>query len=176
MFHSLHTGHIGTLGSCTGHNSGNLPWSKAGDLHFSLLHQSLTLWAEPPLERLLPTEEEEAALTLHFSSSSHEEAIIPPPPTTVDDFRHFQYLFCRIADYLQIPLEEIKDEKHKMLDILHTSSSSKIALLINEALNSAQMLWQTPSVHSLDLKMRRQKILWSGEGCRISVLAPQILS
>lgn len=51
--------------------------------------------------------EEELTPPLHFSSSL-DEAIMPPSSTSADDFRRFQELFHRIAEYLQIPLGKSK--------------------------------------------------------------------
>lgn len=104
---------------------------------------------EPPEEiseqQELELEEETIPLT-NFSSSSPDEAVIPPPPSVADDFRSFQDLTKRVADTLQIPLEEVRDTHHKLLDILHTSSTSRITLPINKALlNLAKLIWKTPA-------------------------------
>ncbi|EMP25526.1 Neurexin-3-alpha [Chelonia mydas] len=125
-----------------GHNPRNLPGSKARDLH-----QSVALWRlnPPPILTEVEQQEEEAPQTLHFPPSP-DEAIMPPPPASANDSRHFQDLFCRIADSLQIPLEEVQEQQHKLLDILHTSSSSKIVLPINEVLfEPVKVLWQIPA-------------------------------
>lgn len=105
----------------------------------------------------------------HFSSSSLDEAIMPPPLTSAYDFRHFQDLFCKIADSLQIPLEEVKYQQHNLLDTLHTSSSSKVPLLIHEALlNCAKLLWQTLVSIPPTCKCARKNC--SREGCEIYIL------
>ncbi|EMP39331.1 hypothetical protein UY3_03443 [Chelonia mydas] len=63
-----------------------------------------------------------------------------------DDFKQVQELLKRIADSLTIPLEEVVESQHKLLDILQTSASSKIALPVNEALmDPANAIWQTPA-------------------------------
>lgn len=41
-----------------------------------------------------------------ISSSSPDETMMPPPLSMVDDFKQFQELIKRIADILQIPLEQ----------------------------------------------------------------------
>lgn len=71
---------------------------------------------------------------------------IMPSPPTANDFNQFQELFERIADSLQISLEEVTESQHKLLDILQTSTSSKIALPINEALmDPVKAVQQTPA-------------------------------
>lgn len=51
----------------------------------------------------------------------------------------------RVVDFLQIPVEEVKE--HKLLDILHTPSLTRIALPINETLlDPAKTLWQTSAI------------------------------
>lgn len=50
-----------------------------------------------------------------------------------DDFILFQDLTKRMADTLLFPLEEV-DTHHKSLNIRHTLSFLRIALLINEVL------------------------------------------
>lgn len=75
-----------------------------------------------------------------------DEAIMPPPPTLAGDFKQFQALFCRIVDSLQIPLQEVRQQQHKLLDILQVSTYAKITLPINEALlDPAKVIWQTPA-------------------------------
>lgn len=69
---------------------------------------------------------------------------MPPPPTLADNFKQFQDLIKRVVDSLPIPVEEVKELHHKVLDILHTSSSAHFALPIHEALlDPAKVLWQT---------------------------------
>lgn len=69
---------------------------------------------------------------------------MPPPPMMENDFKQFQELFQRMADSLAIPLEEVAESQHKLLDILQTSTSFKIALSINEGLmDPAKTIWQT---------------------------------
>lgn len=41
----------------------------------------------------------------------------------VDYFRQFQQLITRVADTLQIPLEEVKDSQHKLLDIFQLANT-----------------------------------------------------
>lgn len=68
---------------------------------------------------------------------------MPSPPTTADNFKQFQNFFKRVADSLEIPLEEVKESQHKLLDILQ-SSSAKIALPIKKALSGpVKTIWQT---------------------------------
>lgn len=47
---------------------------------------------------------------------------------------------------LQIPLEDVQDPAHKLLDILHTIGPNKIMLPINETtLETTKMAWHTPA-------------------------------
>lgn len=71
---------------------------------------------------------------------------MPPPPSLADDFKQFQDLIKRIADSLQIPLEEIKEHHCKLLDILHSPLSAHMALPVNEALlDHVKIVWYTPA-------------------------------
>ncbi|EMP38512.1 hypothetical protein UY3_04297 [Chelonia mydas] len=75
------------------------------------------------------------------------EVVMPPPPTVNDDFRLFQELMKQVADSLQIPLEEVGESQHTLLDILQWSPSSQVALPINKALlDPAKSIWQTPTM------------------------------
>lgn len=68
------------------------------------------------------------------------------PPSLSDDEKQFQGLIKRIADSLQIPLEEVKESQRKLLVILHTSSSVRITLPINKALlDPAKIIWYPPT-------------------------------
>lgn len=69
---------------------------------------------------------------------------MPPPPSIANDFLQFQDLIKRVADSLQIPLEEVKESQHKLLDILHSVTSARVALPINKALVEPEnTIWQT---------------------------------
>lgn len=70
----------------------------------------------------------------HNSSSSSDEAIMPPPPTIANDFKQFQELFKWVALSQEILLEEVEENQHQLLQILHASTNMKIALSINDAL------------------------------------------
>lgn len=73
--------------------------------------------------------------------------VMPPLRFLADDFRLFQDVAKRVADALQIPFEEVKDTHHKLLVILHSSSSSRITLPINKVLlDPSKLIWQTPSL------------------------------
>lgn len=124
----------------------NCPWNRERGTY--TLSSSVSRLPDSQPELLEEQEEEMEELVTppaHFSSSP-DQAIMTPPPTSADDCKQFQELFCRIVDSLQIPLEEVREQKHKLLDILHTSILTKIALLINEGLlNPAKVNWQTPA-------------------------------
>lgn len=50
-----------------------------------------------------------------------------------------------MVDTLQIPLKDIQETQHKLLDILHTSPSAKVAIPVNEVLlEPDKTIWQTP--------------------------------
>lgn len=72
-------------------------------------------------------------LPVRLPSSSTNKAVIPTAPSPPDDFREFQDLLHRVAGKLQIPLEEVQDSQHKILDLLHSSGSNRIALPVNVA-------------------------------------------
>lgn len=76
---------------------------------------------------------------------------IPPhnAPFTyqADDFNQFHELFRRVMTDLEVPLEEVFKSQHKLLRILNTSASSKIALPVNDALlEPANNICQTPAI------------------------------
>lgn len=81
------------------------------------------------------------------SSSSSDEAVTPPTPTASDDLKQFQELFKRVATNEEIALQEVQEKQHKLLQILQTSVSTKIALSIDEAImEPAEARWQTPAL------------------------------
>lgn len=88
---------------------------------------------DPPEEIL---EEQEVGLEGDFTPHMNicpfppEETVMLPVPSMGDDFKLLHVLTKRVADTLQIPLQEVTDTHHKLLDILHTPSS-RIALPIN---------------------------------------------
>lgn len=89
----------------------------------------------------------------HDSSSSLDKAIIAPLPTTINDFKHFQELFERVVENLEIPLKEVNESHHKLLRILHILTSLKFALPINETLmEPANNMWQMPATISRTCK------------------------
>lgn len=90
--------------------------------------------------------EKEITPATNISSSSPDETVMPPPSTMADEVTQFQDLTKRIADSLQIPLEEVKESQHKLLNNLHMSSSACIAVPIKEALvDPAKTILQTPT-------------------------------
>lgn len=53
----------------------------------------------------------------------------------------------RVADTLQIQLEDIQETLHMLLDILHVQSSARVALPVNKVLlKPAKTMWQTPAI------------------------------
>ncbi|EMP36591.1 Tubulin polymerization-promoting protein [Chelonia mydas] len=78
---------------------------------------------------------------------------IPPLPSIADDVRRFQDLIRWVADTLQIPLEEVKDQQHRLLDIFQSPTPSRMALPINEALlHPAKSPWQMLATIQLTYK------------------------
>lgn len=71
---------------------------------------------------------EQHILPAHNSPSSLDEAAMLLPPTAVDDFKQFQELFRQVAQSQNIPFKEVTENQHRLLEILHTASMSKIAL------------------------------------------------
>lgn len=68
-------------------------------------------------------------------------------PSMVDGLKLFLDLTKRLADTLQILLEEVKDTHHKLPGILHTSSSSlRITLPVNKVLlDPVKVIWHMPA-------------------------------
>lgn len=80
-------------------------------------------------------------------SSSPDETVMPPPPSMADDFRQFQDLIRRVADILQILLEEVKDPQNKLPDTLQLATPSRVNLPVNEAfLDLTKVVWQMPAI------------------------------
>lgn len=70
-----------------------------------------------------------------FSPLVHsDELVIPASPRRPHDPKAFQDLLKRVLESLQIPLEEVQEAPHKLLDILHSSGPSSMALPINESI------------------------------------------
>lgn len=86
----------------------------------------------------------------HNSSSSPDESLSPapslPPPTVADDSKQFQELFRRVAQSQNITHEEVTENQHQLLKILHPAFTTKIAVLVNDAsMEPAETIWQTPA-------------------------------
>lgn len=137
---------------CTGRSKGNRPPSL---LVWPIRSQGSTLLQ--PLSRgpQLPDQgreepeakvEEEVTSSAPFSSSSPDETVMLPLPSMEDDFKLFQDWGQGVAEALHIPLQEVSESCHKLVDILHSSTSSRVALPINEdLLDPADTIWQTPT-------------------------------
>lgn len=70
-----------------------------------------------------------------------------------DDCCQFQELLQKMADALHIPLEEVWDSQHQLVDILHASVLTRMALLINDAIFQwACTVWHTPATCAPSLK------------------------
>lgn len=80
-----------------------------------------------------------------FPSSSPETAVALVSPPSPDDYCQFQDLLRRVAGELHIPLEEIQDTPHKLLDTLHSLVMSRVALPIDAIPKPARMVWHMPA-------------------------------
>lgn len=92
---------------------------------------------------------------------------MPRLPASADDFKQFQELFKRVAQSQDIPLEEVKTNQHKLVQILQPSSTSKISLPINEViLVPAKTIWHTPASIKITCKRgdRKYYVPSKGEG------------
>lgn len=78
--------------------------------------------------------DKEATNQMPISSLSPDEAVVPTPPSMAGDFQQVQDLIKRIVDILQIPLEEVRDSRLKLLDIPQSGAHSRAALPISKAL------------------------------------------
>lgn len=93
---------------------------------------------------------------------------MPPPPSLGDDYKNVQDLTKRVADELQIPLQEITDMHHKLVDILHAASLSKSAFPINEVtLDPAKVIWPDTSLHRINLQESQQEVLHPSQKGRL---------
>ncbi|XP_032650814.1 interleukin-1 receptor-associated kinase 1-binding protein 1 isoform X1 [Chelonoidis abingdonii] len=82
----------------------------------------------------------------HFSSSLPDDTIMPLPPNTGDGLKQLQDLYKRVVSSLDISLKEVQEAQYKLIDILHTSTSSKIALPTNDVImEPVKLFWQTPA-------------------------------
>ncbi|XP_074843059.1 deubiquitinase OTUD6B isoform X1 [Carettochelys insculpta] len=80
------------------------------------------------------------------SLSSPDEATAPGDVHPPDDLKQFQELFKRVAFTQGIQTAEVQEKHHKLLKNLRPPASSKIAILLNEAImESATTIWQTPA-------------------------------
>lgn len=96
--------------------------------------------------------EKEVTPPANISSSSLDEAVMPLHHQRQIILNFFQDFTKRVADALQTPLEEVKDQ------ILYTTSSSKIALPVNKALlDPAKLIWQTLAFISRTCKRADKK-------------------
>lgn len=75
------------------------------------------------------------------------------PSSSPDNYRQFHKLFRSVADALHVPLEEMQDSQHQLLDILHASVPARVMLPINDAiLQPACTVWHTPDTCTPTLK------------------------
>lgn len=110
------------------------------------------------------------SLLLPILSSLPDETVTLLPPLMADDFRQLQDLAKRVTDTIQIPLEEVKDSHHKLLDILQSVTPTQIVLPINEVLlDPAKTVWQTPATVLPTCKLAYKKYYVVRWGLRIFV-------
>uniref|UniRef100_A0A8C8SSW5 Catenin alpha-1 n=1 Tax=Pelusios castaneus TaxID=367368 RepID=A0A8C8SSW5_9SAUR len=90
--------------------------------------------------------------------TSIEDAVIPSSTSSSDDTKLFNDLFKRVAQELEIQLEEVTEPKHKLLKILHASTSSKLAMPMDSAImDPANEIWQSPATTSATNKRNDRK-------------------
>lgn len=53
--------------------------------------------------------DQEVEATTHVFSSFLDDTIMPTPPNMGNNFRHFQDLYRRVADFLDVSLGEVQD-------------------------------------------------------------------
>lgn len=93
--------------------------------------------------------DKEITPTSNISSSS----IMPPLLCLADGFKQLQDLIKRIVDFLQIPLEEVKELCRMSNNLCCISSSACIMLPINEAFSDPEkIIWHTPTPVPLTCK------------------------
>lgn len=82
------------------------------------------------------------------SSSSWDEAVKIVSDFPPEDYKAHQKLLKRMPLVLDIQAEEVCERSHRLVDILASVGTSRVALTVNEAiLKPVKMLWQTsPSV------------------------------
>lgn len=89
---------------------------------------------------------------------SPDEAVMPPLPSVASDFRQFQDVVKRVADPLQISLDEVKGSTSQAPGHFAIGDNLQVALPINEVLlDSAKTMWQTPSTIPLTCKPADKK-------------------
>lgn len=83
---------------------------------------------------------------MHRSAWYPDAAVSSTLSSPPDDYRQFQELLQRMANALEIPLEEVQDSQCQLLDILHASIPERVALPIhNASLQLACAVWPHPT-------------------------------
>ncbi|KAH1178233.1 hypothetical protein KIL84_011935, partial [Mauremys mutica] len=132
-------------------------WNPWAFYHRQFAKKSSNHWKEqrrsyspqPPLPPPMPEEEtfEGQEAKADKASPLPDKAVRPSQPFMLDDFRQFQELIQCIADTLQVPLEKVQESDHKLLHILHTPASMRIAIAFNETLmDPTKTVCQTPAI------------------------------
>ncbi|EMP31487.1 Lysine-specific demethylase 6A [Chelonia mydas] len=101
---------------------------------FTLARSFTASRASEPHEMEEQEDDTEEEVMPEAISSSPEKVVMPSPPSIADDFYLFQELAKRVADTLCVSLEEVREALHLLIDIFHSSSSSKLTLSINKAI------------------------------------------
>lgn len=65
-----------------------------------------------------------------LSASYSDDAVIPDSPPCPGDLKAFQDLLKSIAGPLQIPLEEVQEASHKLLDIFYNLDPNRVHFLL----------------------------------------------
>lgn len=108
---------------------------------------------EEAFEEQKASADKEATPQNNMSSTSPDQALMPPLFSLDDNFKYFQDLMNWVVDSLQMPLEEVRESQHKLVDIFQTASSVHLALPIKRALRDpAKTILQTLTTESCTCK------------------------
>lgn len=80
-------------------------------------------------EKLLSPEQE------RLPSPSPDVAVASASLPFPEDYCQFQDLLCRVGGELHVPLEEIQNTQHKLMNIFHSSVPGRVAVPINDSWN-----------------------------------------
>lgn len=77
---------------------------------------------------------------------SPDDTVIPSLPSAPDDHCQYQEVLQMVTNNLEIPLKEVQDPQHWLLDVLQPQGLPRAALPINEVvLEPVGVVWCTPA-------------------------------